>query len=291
MAISKKGKRILTIVITIVAIILILAVSLTAFAAVKIHSYMEVTALCGQIQAGKDIDTDIADATTAPLFIRPLLNLIEADSDIPLVEACYYNNLQAVEVLLENGADPNFYLDGGWSPMEAAVAWRGGEDAKNVLPMMKLLYEHGADIDGYGSYGSALYHISSALIVAERERAEQEIEILFWLLDNGANPIISEDGTTVLHFAVRGAHPELIPILIEQYGLDVQARGYMQRTPLISAVSYTVSCQDEQITKQIVEELLAHGADASAVDEDGKTAYDYAVERGYNEVAALLVGD
>ena len=288
MAISKKGKRILTIVITIAAIILILAVSLTAFAAFKIHSYIEVTALCGQIQAGKDIDTDIADATTAPLFIRPLLNLIEADIDIPLVEACYYNNLQAVEVLLENGADPNFYLDGGWSPMEAAVAWRGGEDAKNVLPMMKLLYEHGADIDGYGSHGSALYHISSALIVAERERAEQEIEILFWLLDNGANPIISEDGTTVLHFAVRGAHPELIPILIEQYGLDVQARGHMQRTPLISAVSYTVSWQDEQITKQIVEELLAHGADASAVDEDGKTAYDYAVERGYDEVAALL---
>ena len=62
----------------------------------------------------------------------------------------------------------------------------------------------------------------------------------------------------------------------------------MQRTPLISAVSYAVSWQDEQITKEIVTELLAHGADASVVDEDGKTAYDYAVERGYDEVAALL---
>ena len=88
MAISKKGKRILTIVITIVAFILILAVSLTAFAAVKIHSYMEVTALCGQIQAGENIDTNIANATTAPLFISPLLNMIEAGIDIPLVEAC-----------------------------------------------------------------------------------------------------------------------------------------------------------------------------------------------------------
>ena len=288
MAISKKGKRILTIVITIVAFILILAVSLTAFAAVKIYSYMEVTALCGQIQAGKDIDTDIADATTAPLFIRPLLNLIEADIDIPLVEACYYNNLQAVEVLLDNGADPNFYLDGSWSPMEAAVAWTGG-DYENVLPIMKLLYEHGADIDGYGSYGSALYHISGRFI-GRSKYAEQEKEILFWLLDNGANPVVSEDGTTVLHHVVRSSCPELVPILINQYGLDVNARGYMQRTPLISAVSYTVSSQDEQITKAIVTELLAHGADASAVDEDGKTAYDYAVGRGYDEVAALLEG-
>lgn len=287
MAMSQNGKKICTVLISLTATVLLLAVSLTAFAAVKIHSYMEVIGLCGQIQAGKDIDTDIADATTAPLFIRPLLNLIEADIDIPLVEACYYNNLQAVEVLLDNGADPNFYLEGSWSPMEAAVAWRG-KNSENVLPIMKLLYEHGADIDGYGSYGSALDHISSALIFGEGERAEQEIEILFWLLDNGANPVISEDGTTVLHDVVRGAHPELIPILIEQYGHDVNARGYMQRTPLISAVSYTVSWQDEQVTKQIVQELLAHGADASAVDEDGKTAYDYAVERGYHEVAALL---
>jgi len=249
---------------------------------------MEVIGLCGQIQAGKDIDTDIADATTAPPFIRPLLNLIEADIDIPLVEACYYNNLQAVEVLLENGADPNFYLDGSWSPMEAAVAWRAGEDPENVLPIMKLLYEHGADIDGYGSYGSALYHISSAFVLGKSEHSEQNIEILFWLLDNGANPVLSEDGSTVLHYVVRGAHPELVSVLIEQYSFDVNARGYMQRTPLISAVSYTVSWQDEQVTKQIVQELLAHGADASATDEDGKTAYDYAVERGYDEVAALL---
>lgn len=290
MAISKKGKRILTIVITIVAFILILAVSLAAFAAVKIYSYMEVTALCGQIQAGENIDTNIANATTAPLFIRPLLNMIEADIDIPLVEACYYNNLQAVEVLLENGADPNFYLDGSWSPIEAAVAWRGGEDFENVLPIMKLLYEHGADIDGFGSYGTALYHVCIGLI-GERKNEEQELEILFWLLDNGADPIVGASNTTVLHFAVRSANPELIPILIEQYGLDVNARGYMQKTPLISAVCYEVDSQDEQITKEIVTELLAHGADASAVDEDGKTAYDYAVERGYDEVAALLVGD
>lgn len=286
MAISKKGKRILTIVITIVAFILILAVLLTAFAAVKIHSYMVVTALCGQIQAGKDIDTDIADATTAPLFIRPLLNLIEADIDIPLVEACEAGHIQAVEVLLGNGADPNFYLDGGWSPMEAAAV-SCNRHPEESLAIMKMLYEHGADIDGFGSHGTALYHVCIGLI-GERKNEEQELEILFWLLDNGADPIVGASNTTVLHFAVRSANPELIPVLIEQYDLDVNAHGGMQKTPLISAVCYEVDSQDEQITKEIVTELLAHGADASAVDEDGKTAYDYAVERGYDEVAALL---
>ena len=286
MAISKKGKRILTIVITIVAFILILSVSLTAFAAVKLHPYAEASRLCAQIKAGKDIDTDIADAITAPLFIRPLLTLVETGIDIPLVEACEAGHIQAVEVLLGNGADPNFYLDGGWSPMEAAAVGCYSHPEES-LAIMKMLYEHGADIDGFGSHGTALYHVCIGLI-GERKNEEQELEILFWLLDNGADPIVGTSNTTVLHFAVRSANPELIPVLIEQYGLDVNARGYAQKTPLISAVCYEVDSQDEQITKAIVTELLAHGADASAVDEDGKTAYDYAVERGYDEVAALL---
>ena len=286
MAISRKDKKILTVLLFLLAIVLLLDVSLTAFAAVKIYSYMEVTALCGQIQAGENIDTDIANATTAPLFIRPLLSMIEAGIDIPLVEACYYKNLQAVEVLLDNGADPNFYLDGGWSPMEAAAVGCSRYPEES-LTIMKMLYEHGADIDGFGSHGTALYHVCIGLI-GERKNEEQELEILFWMLDNGADPIVGASNTTVLHFAVRSANPELIPVLIEQYDLDVNARGYKQKTPLISAVCYEVDSQDEQITKAIVTELLAHGADASAADEDGKTAYDYAVERGYDEVAALL---
>ena len=286
MELSQMNKRMHTVLITVAAIVLLLAISLTAFAAFKIYSYMEVTALCGQVQAGENIDTDIANATTAPLFIRPLLNMVEADVDIPLVEACYYKNLQAVEVLLDNGADPNFYLDGGWSPMEAAAVGCSRLPEES-LTIMKLLYEHGADIDGFGSYGTALYHVSLHFI-GSNKRAEQVIEILFWLLDNGADPVLGENNTTVLHFIVRSSNPELIPILIEQYGLDVNAAGYAQRTPLISAVCYTVDSGDEQITKQIVEHLLSHGADASAVDEDGKTAYDYAIERGYDQVAALL---
>ncbi len=284
MAISQKGKRILTVLISLVAIVLLLAVSLTVFAAVKIYSYMEVTALCGQIQAGQDIDTDIANATTAPLFVRPLLSMIEADIDIPLVEACQAGHIQAVEVLLDNGADPNFYLDGGWSPMEAAAV-SCNRHPEESLTIMKMLYEHGADIDGYGSHYSALFW--TALYSIGTSFSDEEIEIMFWLLDNGANPT-NEYGNTVMHDVVRGSHPELVSVLIEHYGLDVNARGYKQKTPLISAVCYEVDSQDEQITKQIVEQLLAHGADATATDEDGKTAYDYAVERGYNDVAALL---
>lgn len=107
---QKKGKKLRNIlVITVTTVLLLAIISLTMFAAFKIHSYAEASQLCAQIRAGQEIDTDIADAITAPLFIRPLLTMIEVGIDIPLVVACYYNNLQAVEVLLDNGADPNFY--------------------------------------------------------------------------------------------------------------------------------------------------------------------------------------
>ena len=54
---------------------------MAAFYVAKIHSYVAANRLCGQIRAGKEIHTNIADATNAPLFIRPLLNMIEGDID------------------------------------------------------------------------------------------------------------------------------------------------------------------------------------------------------------------
>lgn len=41
-------------------------------------------------------------------------------------------------------------------------------------------------------------------------------------------------------------------------------------------------------TPEMVKMLLDYGADPSYTDEDGKTAYDYAVEEGHTELAELL---
>ena len=41
--------------------------------------------------------------------------------------------------------------------------------------------------------------------------------------------------------------------------------------------------------KEMCEILLARGADTSLMDNDGKTAYDYAVEHGHEDVAKILL--
>jgi len=40
--------------------------------------------------------------------------------------------------------------------------------------------------------------------------------------------------------------------------------------------------------KEVVSTLLKHGADKSLLDEDGESAYDFAVANGHAAVAALL---
>ena len=102
--------------------------------------YTQVKKLCQEIQDGKEIRTDIGNATTAPLFFDNFAVIMQIKGvKIPLVEACYYRNVQAVEILLKNGADPNFYIEGRWSPMEAALIC-GPVDEKSV-EIVKLLVE------------------------------------------------------------------------------------------------------------------------------------------------------
>ena len=55
-------------------------------------------------------------------------------------------------------------------------------------------------------------------------------------------------------------------------------------TPLMLVVSLA----SDEVLQATVDWLLDHGADISAKDDFGKTAYDYAMEQGRVEIAELL---
>ena len=83
-----------------------------------------------------------------------------------------------------------------------------------------------------------------------------------------------------LHAAVAlGRNPEIVRFLLAQ-GAPVdepQAGGF---TPLFSAAAAN--------DRGLVELLLNHGADASHESDSGKTAADFARDRGHTELAAWL---
>ena len=102
-------------------------------------------------------------------------------------------------------------------------------------------------------------------------------------LDYGANAY-REDGTSVLHLAVDSFDPSFCEQLITKYQVNVNAVGYQQKTALIRLTAITEAVPP----REMVEMLLSHGADKTLTDANGKTAYDYAVENGYTELAELL---
>ena len=101
------------------------------------------------MQRGGEIYTSFASGTTAPGGGILVSDILQMDGPkIPLVEACYHRNVQAVTVLLENGADPNRFFDGQWSPLEAAMLH--GPVSEESYQIARLLLDHGADPNLHG---------------------------------------------------------------------------------------------------------------------------------------------
>ena len=217
---------------------------------------------------------------SAPLWTRPFLNMVENDINLPLVFACkggYHGivaDLEIIAALLRKGADPNRFLQGGFSPIEAAFA----RQVEQRYEIAKLLIEYGADVNLYGSQSSAFKREASRL----RWDGNDEREILKnleLLLDNGVNP---NDGITALYYAASGNRIEVLKKLIENYFMEIDFIDTTEKgwTPLMSG-AYNGSTEATKF-------LLEHGADKTIKDTDGKTAYDYAIENEYLELAELL---
>ena len=107
---------------------------------------------------------------------------------------------------------------------------------------------------------------------------------------HGADVNESKNGVTPLHRAVRFRSPAAVRFLL-QNGADVNAVDRRTRsTPLHRAVTSTgapaTAGKSEQVL-EIIELLLAHGADRAIKNSAGKTAADY-VRRP--EILALLAG-
>ncbi|MGM9642457.1 MAG: ankyrin repeat domain-containing protein [Eubacteriales bacterium] len=242
--------------------------------------YIPVAALCDKIAAGEEIDTKLANATSAPVWTDNFTKT--SGVRIPLVEACRYRNLQAVRVLLANGADPDFFIDGRLSPLEAATVGTFDETAFEIV---KLLIEHGADPNAYASSGPISCELAKHFAQGANDDADTlRFEAIIYLLEHGG--ATRSDETSVLHSILRGGYCGYAEELLSRGFAEVDERDSMTKTALIAVAQYT---KDEAKAIECAELLLSRGADVRATDDDGMTAYDYAAERGYYRLAELLM--
>lgn len=263
-----------------VIILLILSLLIGGF---LVAPYIEACSLCNSIARDDENEcinriakANDVDQYSAPVWTRKLLNIVGEDIELPLVTACRHGNYQTVKALLAKGADPNKYLDGNWSPIEAAFI-DGNPERLNIA---KELVAYGADVDLFGSRQSALFHELSRLIYSksmmESER-EQMREVVMFLLDNGA-ALADSKGNSVIHYLAFAGEIDLLESLSTTCRPLFDAQNQKGETPLIWAVKGN--------SVEGVEFLLSLGVDKGVEDANGKDALDYAME---NDALAIIL--
>jgi ankyrin repeat protein len=249
--------------------------------------YSKASDLCKLIRQGeleKSLDIiekmDDVNVFSAPLWSRPFFNMVETDIENPLVVACYTGNLEIVQSLLEHGANPNLYLDGNWSPIEAAFV--SNNNSSDRLEIAKALVSYGADVNLYGSGHSALFFELERLIYKKFPNNEEHdliMDSILFLLENNAE-IVDERSNSIIHYLAFAGEIELLDKLAIENPELIDLANDRGKTPLMWAISgESVEC---------VEYLLSAGANVQKKDIDGKTAYDYALEKGNQEIIDLL---
>ena len=149
-------------------------------------------------------------------------------------------------------------------------------EADLFVRVMQLV-KHGASLDFRGMKEETALH--SAL------RFEYE-NIAFYLVAIGADiAATNRDGDTPLHIAAYVKLKGAVRLLIAE-GANVNARTDFNTTPLIAVTQYS---EPKGVCVEIAEELLAAGADIEAKNEDGQTAFYFAVKREKFQLADLLL--
>jgi len=131
-----------------------------------------------------------------------------------------------------------------------------------------------------GADMEAKYDGLTPLMLASRKGSADIVRLL---LERGANP--NEQGTAssrALHFALGTRSEEIVGLLLS-HGAEVDCRDSLGLTPLLDAASRGLG--------NIVPLLIARGADVNAKNGRGRTPLMLAAMSGHEEVCALLLSN
>ncbi|MBX7220073.1 MAG: ankyrin repeat domain-containing protein [Blastocatellia bacterium] len=201
----------------------------------------------------------------------------------PVMFAAANGNLELVQYLIEHEANPHRVTKGGTTALMYAI------DSGN-LTLVKYLLSRNCSIKPSQSSVSPLF------------AATQSDEMMILLLDHGADPnglggVIEQNFEfpsyqdrlvtfPVLCWAVRIRSPKVIQLMLEK-GADVRGISSDGETALIETAKRNQGKMADAVV--IARMLLKAGIDPSVRDRTGKTALDYAVERGNSQLVKLLL--
>ena len=194
----------------------------------------------------------------------------EAGDSALIVAARRAGAARVVEYLLDKGANIKA------STKDGATALHRAAECGDV-DMIRLLLEKGADINAQRKSGRV--PLASAVVFGHGNAVR-------YLLSKGAKTNLGNMG---LERAVFQGNVEIVKALLEA-GTEVKKSGNQVFTGLGGPEPILVlACFSYNADPQIVKMLLDRGADPAAKSQQGRTPLELARERGYEEVARLLV--
>ena len=190
----------------------------------------------------------------------------------PLARAASAGENEIVALFLDNGAPIDARdLDGSSALFKAAEAGR--------LPMVRLLIERGADVNLPGRSG--ITPLSAAAYIGS-------VPIMQLLMEKGADPkaIDSTQKTAIIYAAGRGFFP-VVRILLD-HGVDVNAKCGNDLTVLMWAAGYSAEAGVNDVV-QVMTILIDAGARLDEQDNRGRTALMIAAELDHAAAVDVLL--
>jgi ankyrin repeat protein len=190
--------------------------------------------------------------------------------ELGLIEAAEKGDLATLKRLIETGVDLNQQDERGRTAAVAATHARQTE-------AVRLLIEAGADINLRDQRSD------NVLLYAG---AEGILPIVELAVEAGADTSLRNryGGIAIIPAAERG-HVEIVEFLATKSDTNVNHVNNLGWTALLEAIILSDGGPRHQ---QIVELLIANGADVNLADKDGVTPLQHARQRGYQQIISQL---
>ncbi|CAL5871415.1 uncharacterized protein PFLUO_LOCUS5665 [Penicillium psychrofluorescens] len=215
------------------------------------------------------------------------VNLLDERSLTPLSYAVLHGHITIVKLLLENGASCDFPGDeitdsrhARWLSPLHCLSLPSRLSTPTWEPIFSLLLQHGTDINvQHGEMDTPLNYVTQerGTVISVPESISR------LLLEHGADVhAVTQSDETPLHLSALVAHDDgvkVVKMLLER-GADVNAQNDTGDTPLhLSALDY----------RDCTKVLLEHGADVNARNSEGQTPLRIAVEEKILPTVRLLL--
>lgn len=210
-----------------------------------------------------------------------MVHIAEAENLYPLELACEQGNFDMVKRLIERGADVNM-VNPQYHTTPLIMATRGvGNDAYKIS---MFLIEQGADINAAGKGYTPLSNVAHMVYSQESEKEEyirSGMELFVYLVENcDTLEVRPHSHTNILECTTSFDNLPAVKYLIENHYFEMNDFSENGMTILHFAV--------KKDSINVCKYLLEQGANQNILDAEGKTAYDYALENGSEDMIALF---